>query len=178
MPNPHICKRCAASGPTCCTVAPGHEEYCFPLSPLEMERIAASGPQDGRRFVHELNSDAFVTQLAALLPEHDVRTVFPPGGHHWRLATTADGRCIFLGETGCILDRDVRPFYCQLFPLWSYHGRLTWFTAEECLAHKECASLAAMLTAMHTQAQDARQLFDAMCAGLKLGKKIHPYENT
>ena len=66
------------------------------------------------------------------------------------------------------LERAVRPLYCRLFPLWSFHGQLTWFTADECLANAECSALADMLGAMGTDGDEVRALFEEMCARLGL----------
>jgi Fe-S-cluster containining protein len=173
LTHPDVCRRCAAVGRTCCAVSSGDEEFCFPVSAAEMTAIRQAGGS-GECFVSAANTAGFVEQLALLLPGHDIEGAFPPQGSHWRLATTADGRCVFLGEAGCRLDRGVRPVYCRLFPLWVFAGRLTWFTAEECLANKECASLAAMLRAMGTDSAEAKALHREMCAklGLESSSKV------
>lgn len=170
--HPSVCGRCAARGRTCCQVTPGDEEYCFPLSQSEMRAIIQAG-QGGEEFFRLVpNTPDFVRQLAHLLPGFDVQSAFPPQGSHWRLATTDTGRCVFLGAAGCVLGRGQRPRYCRLFPLWPHAGRLTWFTAGECLASEENASLAAMLRAMDTDRDEVRTLFADMCAGL--GLERHP----
>lgn len=165
--HPDVCRRCAAVGRTCCAVTSGDEEFCFPVSSAEMSAIREAG-ESGECFVSAANTAGFVEQLALLMSGYDIAKAFPPQGSHWRLATTADGRCVFLGEGGCRLDRSVRPAYCRLFPLWYFEGRLTWFTAEECLANKECPSLAAMLRAMGTDSAEAKALHRDMCAKLGL----------
>jgi Fe-S-cluster containining protein len=172
--HPDVCRRCAERGRTCCTVESGDEEFCFPISISEMEAIRRAGPGSGECFVLAPNTAGFVDQLANLMPDHEIKAAFPERGSHWRLATTAEGRCIFLSENGCMLERDVRPLYCKLFPLWLFHGQLTWFTAEECLANEECASLSTMLEAMSTDSAEARRLFRDMCArlGLELPAKV------
>jgi Fe-S-cluster containining protein len=106
--------------------------------------------------------------LRVILPDRNVTDAFPETGSHWRLATTEMGQCVFLGESGCVLERGLRPFYCRLFPFWLYQEQLTWFTAEECLAAAECASSAAMLRAMDLSMDEIRELFRAMCAALDL----------
>lgn len=169
--HPNVCGRCALRGRTCCQVTPGDEEYCFPLSQFEMGNIIQTGQGREELFRLVSNTPGFVRQLAHLLPEYDVQSAFPPLGSHWRLVTTDTGRCVFLGEVGCVLDRSQRPYYCRLFPLWSHAGRLTWFTAQECLASEECASLAAMLRAMDTDRDEVRTLFADMCAGLGLERQ-------
>lgn len=166
--HPELCRRCAVRGRTCCEVAPGDEEFCFPLSLSEMQAIREAGLGGEECFVSTANTPGFVDQLALLIPDRSVRTVFGVRGSHWRLATTGAGQCVFLGPTGCVLPRKVRPLYCRLFPLWSFQGRLTWFTAEECLASEECVSLAAMLRAMQTDSNEVRTLFADMCAKLGL----------
>jgi Fe-S-cluster containining protein len=166
--HPDVCRRCAAKGRTCCTVTSGDEEFCFPISVSEMAAIRAAGQGGEESFVLVPNTEGFVDQLAHLMPERNIEEAFPAKGSHWRLATTAEGCCIFLGGDGCVLDREVRPLYCRLFPLWSFHGQLTWFTAEECLANVECTSLPAMIRAMGTDADEVRSLFADMCANLGL----------
>lgn len=165
--NPHICARCAAAGRTCCELSGGDEEFCFPLSGAEMDRIRAAGHATAS-FVPAPNTPAFVEQLGALMPDLDVAAAFPETDAHWRLATDTDGRCVFLGATGCVLPRDIRPRYCRMFPLWPYADQLTWFTAEECLANRECPSLRAMLQAMQLTSAEVETLFAAMCAELGL----------
>ena len=152
-------------------LSPGDEEFCFPISPAEMAAIRAADPDREECFAQVPNTPGFVDQLAMLMPGHDVRRAFPLQGVHWRLAVTASGGCIFLGHEGCVLDRAVRPLYCRLFPLWSFEGRLTWFTAEECLANQKCSSLSAMLQAMGTDAAEIRDLFARMCANLGLKER-------
>jgi len=149
-------------------VSGGDEEFCFPISDAEMAAIRAAGQGGAECFVQTSNTPGFVDQLAFLLPGHDVRAAFPLQGTHWRLAVTREGGCIFLGTQGCVLDRAVRPLYCRLFPLWFFGGQLTWFTAEECLANRECASLSAMMKAVGTDAVEVRSLFARMCAQLGL----------
>ena len=110
------------------------------------------------------------------MPEIEIGEAFPPQGSHWRLATTEQGGCVFLGRAGCVLERSVRPVYCRLFPLWVFHGKLTWFTAGECLANVECSSLAPMLAAMGTDSAEVRTLFAEMCSklGLVPSLKVKP----
>lgn len=169
MTAPHVCQRCAGKGRTCCQLAGDSAEFCFPLAEAERKRLLAAGAAE-EAFLPAPNTPAFVRQMTALLPGYDVKDIFAPDGRHWRLTTTADGDCIFLGRAGCSLERAVRPAYCRLFPLWVYRGRLTWFTSETCLAHRECAGLAGMLTAMNAEAGEVRLLFDLMCAELGLRK--------
>ncbi len=136
-------------------------------------RNAGQGGEDC--FVLVPNSPGFVEQLGFLMPDRDIEAAFPEHGSHWRLATTAQGACIFLGPAGCVLDRQVRPTYCRLFPLWQYRGQLTWFAAAECLANEECPSLTAMLAAMGTSGKEVRTLFREMCEklGLQTDDKVN-----
>lgn len=163
-----VCQRCAAQGPTCCSMSPENLEFCFPLAQEEMEILQTSAPEGTDVFAQEPNSSGFITQLAGLLPEYNVRQVFTATGTHWRLAVTQEGNCIFLGETGCRLDQSIRPRYCRLFPLWCYQGQLTWFAMPECLAYKEYPRLPDLLVSMHTNEEEVRTLFAAMCLGLGL----------
>lgn len=168
--DPHICARCAAQGKTCCELSGGDEEFCFPLADAERAAILEAGFA-ADSMVLAPNTEAFVEQLAHLMPDLDIEAAFPRPGSHWRLATTAQGRCVFLGQAGCRLDRAIRPIYCRMFPLWPYQGQLTWFTAEECLAAAECATTLAMTKAMGVNAIEIRKLFKAMCAALGLNAR-------
>ena len=166
--HPDVCGRCAARGRTCCTVASGDEEFCFPISIPEIDAIRGAGQGGDDSFMLVANTPGFVEQLTQLMPERDIAATFPVQGSHWRLATTPQGECTFLRHDGCALDRSVRPLYCRLFPLWQFHGQLTWFTASECLANEECASLSTMIEAMNTSRAEVRALFGEMCSKLGL----------
>lgn len=164
----YVCARCARLGRTCCQLSGGGDaEFCFPLADAERSRLLAAGAE-GEAFLATPNTPAFVRQLTALLPGYGVGDVFTLHAPHWRLATTPNGDCVFLGPAGCTLERDIRPAYCRLFPLWVYKGRLTWFTSETCLAHRECNSVPAMLQAMKTGTPEVKTLFELMCAELGL----------
>ena len=169
-PNPDVCQRCSALGRTCCSISGPDEEFCFPISPAEMSAIQAAG-HGADCFASAPNTEAFVKQLGHLMPGRQVENVFHIEGTHWRLMTTSQGDCVFLGTEGCSLPRPVRPYYCKIFPLWVFRGRLTWFTAEECLAQAECHNLAAMLGVMNTDHDEIRTLFSQMCGALGLEKQ-------
>lgn len=171
--HPDVCARCAARGKTCCELSGGDEEFCFPLSEAERQILLAAGVSE-TAFVRVTNSAAFVDQLDHLIPDRGVADAFASEGFHWRLATTAAGACTFLASSGCTLNRDIRPMYCKLFPLWLFQGQLTWFTADECLANEECCSVVEMLNAMGADAAAIRKLFADMCAalGLRSGKVL------
>ncbi|MDY0275879.1 MAG: zinc/iron-chelating domain-containing protein [Desulfomicrobium sp.] len=167
LAHPCICQHCASQGPTCCSTSTENLEFCFPLS---QEEIAVISSRAGGEefFVQVSNSSGFISQLARLLPDYNVGQVFAATGTHWRLSVTQTGKCVFLGDAGCRLDRTIRPKYCRLFPLWVYQGQLTWFSMPECMAYKEYPKLEDLLAAMQTNGQEVRTLFTAMCAGLDL----------
>ncbi len=117
--DPHICAQCAACGRTCCTLLPGNEELCFPISQAEQEMILDWGGTE-ELFDQLPNSPAFRNSLDYLFPEDRVRLreLFPKGGLHKRLGTTFTGECLLLGPQGCRLPRANRPWYCRIFPFW------------------------------------------------------------
>ena len=78
MADPHVCARCAASGPTCCTLTPGQEEFCFPLSEIERHRILEAGAGKGF-FAQEANTSAFLDNLRKLFPGEARTSAWPPG---------------------------------------------------------------------------------------------------
>ena len=157
--DPHVCARCALTNPTCCRLDPGSEEYCFPVSEMEWERILEYAGEQGS-FVQEPNSKPFVTNMKRLFPgEHKlVEQLFPLVKFHLRLATDKDGTCTFLRDGGCALPREARPYYCRLFPFWIYGERLTIFTPPHCLAVKEAKQLTGLMRTMDQTEASLRTL--------------------
>ncbi|WP_428566354.1 MAG: YkgJ family cysteine cluster protein [Solidesulfovibrio sp. DCME] len=154
--SPDICARCAASGPTCCVMTPGHEDQCFPVSEMERQRIGEQTGLSRGAFTPEANSAAFLASLRRLFPGEGqvLEALFPPGRRHLRLSVGPSGRCVFLRADGCCLPRQVRPYYCRLFPFWMAAGRVSAFAATTCLVHREGRTVAGMLAAIvMTEAQ-------------------------
>ena len=156
------CARCAAVYPTCCRTEPETAHLCFPLSEAEWQRIVphetlACG-LPGR--IREENSDVFVMAMKRLFPGHKERValLFPVPGGRYRLGTTPDGACVFLGAEGCLLPRTVRPWYCLLFPVWIQNGRFDCFTGEQCVVSQESRGLADVLRAVDLTADEAREM--------------------
>ncbi len=138
--DPAVCGRCGRAGQTCCKVEPGREEFCFPLSEMEWDRILDFAGDRGA-FVQEPNSSNFLGHLQRLFPgeEELLERLFPDRENkfHLRLATRRDGTCVFLQPDGCELPREARPYYCRLFPFWFFSGRLNMFAPPNCLAVQE-----------------------------------------
>jgi Fe-S-cluster containining protein len=113
---------------------------------MERQRIVEYGPKKGG-LTGQRNSKAFLDHVSRLFPGEGKRlaVLFPAHGEHLRLATLPDGRCAFLGPTGCVLPREARPYYCRLFPFWVSAGAVTAFDAKGCLACDEGRSVKGML---------------------------------
>ena len=146
--DPSVCARCAAQGETCCRLFPGQEEVCFPLSDFEMEAIRTVWDAKGW-FTGQENTTAFVSNVCRLFPGEEglVKKLFLPRRAHFRLATKKDGTCVLLGETGCLLPQEVRPYYCRLFPLWTV-GRQIVALGPQCLAIREAKTITRLLDSM------------------------------
>ncbi|WP_027178827.1 YkgJ family cysteine cluster protein [Maridesulfovibrio bastinii] len=138
MSDPFVCARCARLGTTCCEITTGSEELCFPLSDYERERILKYAPDNGG-FALEANSAVFIENLYKLFPDErrDVNSIFPAGEFHYRLAVNDNGACVFLGSEGCTLARDIRPFYCRIFPFWVIGKSISVLESSDCLAQTE-----------------------------------------
>lgn len=158
--DPHVCQRCAQRGPTCCQLSAGQEEFCFPLSVVEKDRIRDHLPDLGG-FAQAPNSAAFVDGLIRLFPEErrEVRALFPAGREHLRLAVDGSGACRFLGPQGCLVPREARPYYCRLFPFWMNAGALTVFEAPQCLAQKEHPRPGELLRVLGVSTATVRTLY-------------------
>ncbi|MBU4378319.1 MAG: zinc/iron-chelating domain-containing protein, partial [Proteobacteria bacterium] len=59
------CRRCALLGPTCCRMTAGQEEFCFPVSQMEKDRVRDHAPFTGG-FVLTPNSVAFIDNVCRL----------------------------------------------------------------------------------------------------------------
>jgi len=155
-----VCFRCSLQGPTCCRIAAGQEEFCFPLSQIEKERIQEHVPHTGG-FVLSPNSKAFVDNVCRLFPgeEEAVRELFPEGKEHFRLAVDSMGACRFLGPEGCEIPREARPYYCRLFPFWMVGNTVIFFDSPTCLVRREERTLIRILRALDVNKAEVKDLF-------------------
>lgn len=155
-----VCRRCSLQGPTCCRIASGQEEFCFPISQAEKERIQEHVPYTGG-FVLSPNTKAFVDYVCRLFPgeEEQVRKLFPEGKEHFRLAVDSMGACRFLGPLGCEIPVEARPYYCRLFPFWMVACDVTHFDAATCLARREGGTLTRILNLLDTNRATVKDLY-------------------
>lgn len=158
--DPHVCARCAAVGTTCCHVVPGSEEFCFPLSRSEWQRIVDFCDSEGG-FAEEPNTQPFLDTMCRLFASRSalVKERFPAHGTHMRLASDSEGYCVFLTRTGCRLPRDVRPWFCLLFPFWVRGRLLTMFTGNDCLVCRETRTVQESLALLGMTEKDVRTIF-------------------
>lgn len=155
-----VCARCARGSGTCCTLSPGQEEFCFPLSAAERAAMEAAGAGP-ECFHRQENTPGFVDNLCRLFPGEDeaLRALFPPGESHDRLGLTDTLACRLLGPGGCALSREARPYYCRLFPFWVRGGAVLYFDFQQCLAVRERRGSGQMYTALGMGEGDARELY-------------------
>lgn len=155
-----VCRRCSLQGPTCCRITHGQEEYCFPLSQVEKERIQDHLPYTGG-FELSPNSKAFIDHACHLFPgeEERVRELFPEGKEHFRLAVDSLGACRFLGPEGCEIPQEARPYYCRLFPFWMVGSEVIFFDSHTCLARREERTLIRMLHSLDMNKAMVKDLY-------------------
>lgn len=156
----HVCARCAQESGTCCTLTPGQEEFCFPLSARERAAMEAAGAKAGH-FTRQANTQAFLDNLGRLFPGEAaaIQALFPADGSHDRLTVSATGGCQLLGPAGCLLPRPARPFYCRLFPFWIRTGRQLYFEFEHCQAQRESRSGSGLLERLEMTGADVRHVY-------------------
>lgn len=156
MADPMVCARC---GGACCGITSGQEEFCFPLSDIELDRIRQFAPAKGW-FAQEPNSSAFIGHVSRLFPGEQalIEQLFNPRKHHMRLAVNAAGQCTFVGPQGCILPTEARPYYCRIFPLWDGDAGLNILAAEGCLALREARGVGPLLASLGLTPAKARDL--------------------
>jgi Fe-S-cluster containining protein len=126
---------------------------------VEKDRIRDFAPHRGA-FAVAANSAAFVSRMVRLFPsEADaVAALFPAKKDHFRLATDRSGRCTLLGQTGCRLPVEARPYHCRLFPIWFSAGQATVLATPNCLALREATSMARLLDSLDMNLLRARDL--------------------
>ena len=190
------CSACAAAGDTCCLATPEHVHLAFPLSEKEWERIApydhlalpllpealpsapphssADLPERGR--VAENNAPEFIESLSNLFLRADagrITQLFPPDAPHFRLRTTPGGACVFLGAQGCQLPREVRPWYCLLFPAWVKEKEIVLFVADFCLISRQAVSPAHGLRLLGLTRKHVFSLYEHLRADWGLIPALH-----
>jgi Fe-S-cluster containining protein len=153
---------------------PGQEEFCFPLSGLEVELLDRHLLKTDGFFVSMPNSHSFLQALTHLFPFSGeiLRQRFPLGSSHLRLATDADGKCAFLGGMGCVLTDEQRPLFCRLFPFWIAGEQLYIFEYERCLQIRTAQSFPEILAAFGTTLEALGDLYDRLCLAWGLGPDI------
>lgn len=157
-PDPGVCARCASQSSTCCQISPGQEEFCFPLSEIEMDRIREFHPSNGW-FAQEPNTAAFISHVARLFPGEEERVghLFHPRKFHYRLAVDSSGACRLLTDAGCALPREARPYYCRLYPVWRV-GEHFAMLGDACLARREARGTAHLLRSLGQSPAVAKDL--------------------
>ncbi|MHC1790070.1 YkgJ family cysteine cluster protein [Solidesulfovibrio sp.] len=155
-----VCAACAAAGPTCCSLTPGQEELCFPVSDMERTRIVEQVGLSLGAFTPQANTGAFLANLVRLFPRERaiLGRLFPQEGQHLRLSVDAAGNCVFLRADGCCLPRAVRPYYCRLFPFWLSGAAVSAFAAPGCLVHRQGRTVSRMLALLDSTEADVRDL--------------------
>lgn len=145
---------------------PAHKGVCFPLSEPERRRILPFAQEHGLPDHDSVaTSPVFLRAMKALFPGKTalLESLFPIPGEHAILPINPDGSCVFLGEEGCGLPREARPWYCRLFPLWVRKGKLDRFIPEECLIATEARTLGSVLECLDMDAGQALELHQALC---------------
>lgn len=178
-----LCAQCSRLSGGCCVTSLEDTAYCFPLSPNEIERLIphahlaeplpsgssqTTPAEEAQQFVcsPEDNSPEFIKSMGYLFPTQSkkIAEFFPSSGLHYRLRLKESGACTFLGEHGCRLPREARPWYCLLFPAWFQTGELTVFISDACLATKDATEPALVLKKLDIPLQSAQEIFSRLVA--------------
>jgi len=155
-----VCARCAKHGGTCCTLACGQEDLCFPLSTVERVGMEHAGARP-HNFTPQVNTAGFLDNLCRLFPS-EVKTIcalFPPGKEHDRLSILQNGACSLLGASGCSLPRLARPLYCRLFPFWIKNGQELYFEFAQCQAQRESRGGASLRRSLSMTSEHIRRTY-------------------
>lgn len=154
----NVCAQCAKIYPTCCTLSQ-EKGILFVLSPAEIKQIA-NYVQKKNFFKTELNSAQLVQSLIAIFPDQkkDIIRIYPPNNYHFTLALKQD-KCYFLGEKGCLLPRQIRPFFCRIYPFWVRERRITLFKDNQCLALNQFKTVRELLKIFNISPEQILKLY-------------------
>ena len=175
MKTSRVCALCAEESLTCCQLNPGQEEFCFPLSGLEVALLEKHFAKTDGCFVSMDNSHCLHPGPYAAIPlqrKEILQQRFPLGSSHLRLATDAEGKCVFLGGMGCCLSGDHRPLICRLFPFWIVGDQFYIFEYENCLQFRRAQSFPEILAAFGTTAEALENIYDQLCLAWRIGQDI------
>lgn len=164
--DPGLCALCAKRGTTCCYIAPEKAELCFPLSKPETERLQAHC-RGSLSLGKASNSPEFLSVMYSLFPGESVvvTKLFPADAQHLTLGTDQEGFCLHLGPAGCTLPREIRPWFCRLFPLWVSRGELTAFSADYCLIAQQSISVRGMLKKINQNEAEVIDIYNRLRVG-------------
>ena len=137
------------------------EEARVSTTPLPVDDAAMPPPGGDRVCAEEDNRPDFISSMHALFAgqKRRVNELFPENGRHRALRTRADGSCVFLGSCGCRLPRDVRPWYCLLFPAWIKGSSLTLFSSPDCLIAQKARGPAHGIALLQSSPEVAREQY-------------------
>lgn len=142
----NICAQCHDLGRGCCTLGAFGSDEMFPMTWSEVQTIVRETGLFPERFVVADRPPADFLRMAGAL--HPLFSGCMPGGIRLRLKVAGD-KCVFLSEHGCQLSKDLRPFYCQLYPFFfTPDGRLMVLMSERCLAQEGARSWREVMTRM------------------------------
>ena len=174
-----LCARCSRMGNSCCVADRKEADLFFPLSQKEWERLQPYAhlallddatlerqkPEEDSIRQSVANSPEFLASMGRMFPAHVHRfeVLFPTPGKHFHIAVRHNGECAFLGEEGCVLPREVRPWYCLLFPIWVHGNTLTNFVPKHCLVTQTGQYSMSICRLLGNTPEEVRRLFACLC---------------
>ncbi len=174
-----LCARCSRMGNSCCVADRKEAHLFFPLSQKEWERLhpyahlavlddatmERQKPEEDCTRQSVANSPEFLASMKRMFPAHASRleALFPLPGKHFHIAVRHNGECSFLGQEGCMLPRDVRPWYCLLFPSWVHGNTLTNFVPDHCLVTQTGQYSMTICKLLGSSPEEVHHLFGCLC---------------
>lgn len=157
MSTENICARCHAQGTGCCQLSPEHIPFLFGLMHPEIERIAGvTGMKPEDFTVSDIPPMEFYRHILMLHPLFEA-TMTTKQRIRLRLQ---DNRCVFLGQNGCLLPVEVRPFYCRLYPVWfDMDDKPFLLRSKTCLAQNNAISIYQVIRRLDTTETHLFSLF-------------------
>ena len=157
MQKKSVCQICHENLTGCCLMKPDWEPYMFGLTLMEVKRIIMHcNLLPGESFIVDRVHNDFVFMC------RDINSQFKQlfiNNFRIRLRTK-DGKCVFLGDEGCVLPVDIRPFYCRIYPFWfTDKEELIVLQSPDCLCQQDSDTLEGMLTQMGENEDNLKMLY-------------------
>lgn len=161
----HVCATCHKQGTGCCFLGKYKTDEQFGLTLPEIEAIKEeTGLPTDKFTIKDKVKPKFLKKIAK---SHSIFQLIMPNGFRYRLKLK-NRQCHFLGEQGCTLPTNIRPYYCRLYPFWvDEKGELAIMKSKTCLAQQDVKSYDEVFKRLGMDTENVKLLFNQLMKAAK-----------